>query len=100
MFICCDQLLGCWLRGWYYVWLGGEAPSADETISAWVGKRSVEGKRWAKIAEKVIDWIFSPGHCYRAIATDDLDQLLNHLLSSIILNHKRIITHAGITSRY
>jgi hypothetical protein len=74
MLIAIDQLIGCWLKGWCYVWIGGELPSADETLSAWVGRKAVEGKRWALIAEKIIDKIMlHPGHCRLAIENDDRD---------------------------
>ena len=73
MLICLDQLAGCWLRGWYFVWIGGEPPSADETISAWVGKSAAAGKRWALFAQAAIDRLFGAGHCQRAVAADPRD---------------------------
>jgi hypothetical protein len=76
MLIGLDQVIGCWLRGWYYVWLGGDKPRADETISSWVGRRSQDGKHWAQAAEWAIDRAFfwqPPGHCFRAIEREDLD---------------------------
>lgn len=75
MLVCADQLLACWLRGWFYVWLGrGELPSADETLSAFVGRHAIAGKRWALVAERVIDAVMTQrGHCRAAIARDDED---------------------------
>jgi hypothetical protein len=67
MLIGIDQLLGCWLRGWFFVWGRGECPSADETISSWVGRKAIAGKHWALVAEKLIDRIMGAGHCRRSI---------------------------------
>jgi hypothetical protein len=67
MLICLDQFCGCWLRGWDYVWFGGECPNADETISSWVGRNAVEGEPWALVAERFIDALFGSGHCRRNI---------------------------------
>lgn len=55
--------------------LGG---NEDETISSRVGRNAVEGKRWALIAEKVINALFEflgapPGHCRRCIEYDELE---------------------------
>jgi hypothetical protein len=73
MLICIDQLVGCWLRGWYYVWIGGDCPSADETISAFVGRNAIAGKKWALYSEQLIDSLFYRGHCRHAVITDDHD---------------------------
>jgi hypothetical protein len=75
MLVCVDQLAACWLRGWFYVWLGmGELPSADETMSAFVGRNAIAGRPWALVAEKVIDFVMrQPGHCRAAIGHDDQD---------------------------
>jgi hypothetical protein len=75
MFDSADQLLCVWIRGWSFVWFGiGELPSADETISAWVGRNAIAGNRAALVAEKVIDFLMmQPGHCRAAIARDDND---------------------------
>lgn len=75
MLICVDQIAGCWLRGWVYVWIGGEQPKADETISSWVGRRAIAGFAWALVAERLIDLLFGAGHCRRAAAkeAEDLD---------------------------
>lgn len=52
----------------------GLCPDADETISSYVGRHAIMRRRWALIAEAVIDWTFvrlghAPGHCRRAIET-------------------------------
>jgi hypothetical protein len=73
MLICLDQLLGCWLRGWWYVWIGGDPPSADETISHWIGQAADDGKPWAVVAQQLVDALLGAGHCQRAIAHDDRD---------------------------
>lgn len=67
MLLCLDQLFGCWLRGWFYVWRGGECPDADETLSSFVGRNAVEGKRWALVAERLLDGVFGEGHCRESI---------------------------------
>jgi hypothetical protein len=67
LLICLDQLFATWLRGWWYVWVGGELPNADETLSSFVGRRSLAGQGWARIAERALDAIFGTGHCRRSI---------------------------------
>lgn len=67
MFQCLDQLAGCYVRGWFFVWFNAEQPSPDETVSSWVGRGAVAGKRWALIAEKLIDLFWGAGHCRKAI---------------------------------
>lgn len=67
MLLCLDQFAGCWFRGWYYVWIGGECPSSEETISSFVGRNSERGKPWAILLERLIDAIMGQGHCRRAI---------------------------------
>lgn len=62
-FICINQLTCNWLRGWWYVWLGGELPMADEPICSFVARRSYAGHRWATIIEQFLDWLIAPGHC-------------------------------------
>lgn len=49
----------------------------DETFSSRVGRRSKEGKTWARIVEKMIDKLFElkgskPGHCQRVIEWDEV----------------------------
>lgn len=63
MFISVDCVIGTWIRGWWYVWLGGEEPNPRETISGWTGRRAAQGRRWALQAELLIDGWFYPGHC-------------------------------------
>jgi hypothetical protein len=53
--------------------LGG---SPDETISSRVGRNAIQGKKWALIAEKVINWIFwdlvkEENHCRNRIEWDE-----------------------------
>lgn len=67
-----DQLAYVTLAAPKYLLAGGPVPSPRETISSKVGRMAVKGKRWALIAEAVIDWMFErigsrPGHCRRAI---------------------------------
>jgi hypothetical protein len=69
MLVSIDQTAGCWLRGWIYVWQGGEEPSPDETISSFVGRNALERRRWALVAEAIIDRIMGAGHCRRSIGT-------------------------------
>lgn len=45
----------------------------DETISSRVGRAAVAGKRWGMILERVIDWMFWPGHCREAIEWDEVN---------------------------
>lgn len=52
------------------------AGDPDETISSRVGRASRAGKRWARIAERIIDRLFmwlgeAPGHCGRSIEVAD-----------------------------
>ena len=56
----------------FYIILGHPIPNAYETISSVVGKYSLKGYLWARIAEWIIDRIFyvfegSLGHCKRHI---------------------------------
>jgi hypothetical protein len=75
LFTCLDQLLAVWLRGWFYVWLGwGELPSADETLSAFVGRHAIMGQPWALRAENIIDaMMLAKGHCREAVQRDKND---------------------------
>jgi hypothetical protein len=75
MFKAVDQLFAVWIRGFFFVWLNmGELPSADETLSAFVGRMAILNHRWALRAEKIIDFLMTqPGHCRRAIERDDDD---------------------------
>ncbi len=69
--IALDQLVG--------VLLGGNNP--DETISSAVGRKAVAGKRWAIVAECLINALFNdpyvpvegrPGHCRANIEHDEV----------------------------
>ncbi len=67
-----DQLAFVLLAIPYYVFIGGEEPSARETISSRVGREARNGWLWARYARWEIDKLFtlvgSPmGHCERAI---------------------------------
>lgn len=58
----------------YIVGVAGTCPSADETISSYVGRGEQRGARWAQIAAAVIDELFvllgeEPGHCARNVET-------------------------------
>lgn len=72
LLISLDQLLHVLLGGPKYWIVGGPCPSADETISSIVGRMAIKGKRWALLAEQVIDALFRAlgegrGHCRRMI---------------------------------
>lgn len=74
MLLAIDQLAYVWIAGWLYVWVGDRnCPNADETISSCVGRNAMAGKKWALIAEKVINALFwfAPDHCRRAIEWDE-----------------------------
>ena len=75
MFIALDQAFAVWVRGFFFVWFNmGELPSADETLSAFVGRNAILNRRWALIAERVIDFLMTQkGHCRAAISRDDDD---------------------------
>jgi hypothetical protein len=75
MFVCADQMFCVWLRGWFFVWFGmGKLPSADETLSAFVGRMAMLNHPWALRAERAIDFLMTEkGHCRAAIRRDDND---------------------------
>jgi hypothetical protein len=66
-----DQSAQTIICGAIYLFLGGNCPSADETISSIVGRRAEDGKWWAKILAKVINSLFSvlgqKDHCRASI---------------------------------
>lgn len=67
-----DQLAYVILAGPYFLIVGGDEPSARETISSKVGREANNGWLWARLAEKGIDALFvllgsEWGHCQRAI---------------------------------
>jgi len=58
----------------YIAGLTSVCPSADETISSYVGRGQLRGARWARAAAAVIDSLFillgeEPGHCRRNVET-------------------------------
>lgn len=71
-----DQLAHVVLGGPKFLLWGGPCPSADETISSKVGRQAMNGKRWAIVAEFVIDGFFrllgERGHCRNKIEWDEL----------------------------
>lgn len=68
-----DQLAQVILVGLFYVLgLTDACPSADETISSYVGRGEIRGARWARLMAAVIDGSFvllgeEPGHCRRNV---------------------------------
>ena len=57
---------------WWAITGKGQEPDPDEPFSSRVGRNALSGKRWALIAEKLVDGIFGAGHC-RASALDPRD---------------------------
>ncbi|RMG79945.1 MAG: hypothetical protein D6712_18870 [Chloroflexi bacterium] len=61
-------------RAWHIViafdQLGNAATggSEDETISSRAGRAKKEGRKWAIILCRILDWL-DPGHCERSIGT-------------------------------
>ncbi|KTT72610.1 hypothetical protein [Sphingomonas endophytica] len=58
----------------YVVGLTRVCPSADETISSYVGRGQMRGACWARPAAAIIDALFvllgeAPGHCRRNVET-------------------------------
>lgn len=58
----------------YLAHLTDTCPSADETISSYVGRADLRGAGWARVAAIVIDRLFillgeAPGHCRRNVET-------------------------------
>ncbi|WP_188656648.1 hypothetical protein [Sphingomonas metalli] len=58
----------------YLLHLTDACPSADETISSYVGRGEMRGSRWALIIAPIIDRLFmllgeEPGHCRRNVET-------------------------------
>ena len=69
-----DQLCCVTIRTPFYIVMGwGGKPSADQTISAFVGINAIAGMAWALAAEKAINFIMGDGHCRGAIARDGKD---------------------------
>lgn len=54
--------------GFWWVLTGrGAVPNPDETFSGRVGRAAVKGKRWALIAERIVDGLLGRGHCRDSI---------------------------------
>ncbi|GGB21552.1 hypothetical protein GCM10011380_08920 [Sphingomonas metalli] len=56
----------------YLLHLTDACPSADETISSYVGRGEIRGASWALIVAPMIDRLFmllgeAPGHCRRNV---------------------------------
>jgi len=73
LWVCLDQFFCVAVRSPFYIVRGGEKPSADETLSAYVGRQAILNERWALIIEKLIDAVLGKGHCRAAIGHDDND---------------------------
>lgn len=72
LLISIDQFLHVVLWGIPYVLTGkGRCPNADETISSFVGRKSLKGRKWAKVLEAIIDFVFGllgeKNHCFNSI---------------------------------
>lgn len=70
--IALDQLLYVTFAGPLYLAGWAALPRPQETISSVVGRKSLEGRRWARAAEKLLDGLFEalgepPGHSRRSI---------------------------------
>lgn len=63
MFIAVNQTCTTWLRGWWYVWLDGELPMADEPFCSFIARRAMDGHEWAMAVEKILDRLIGEGHC-------------------------------------
>ncbi len=57
---------------WWVITGRGDQPDPDEPFSSRVGRNAIAGKRWALIAERLIDGLLGAGHC-RASARDLTD---------------------------
>ncbi|MDP1026401.1 hypothetical protein Q5H91_04185 [Sphingomonas sp. KR1UV-12] len=70
-----DQAAQVWIVGAaYLLHLTDTCPSADETISSYVGRGEMRGARWARVVAPMIDRLFillgeEPGHCRRNVET-------------------------------
>jgi hypothetical protein len=70
-----DQLAQVAIVGLAYVsGLTDICPSADETISSYVGRAQIRGASWARPIAAAIDAVFvllgeAPGHCRRNVET-------------------------------
>ncbi|TCP30684.1 hypothetical protein [Sphingomonas sp. BK235] len=70
-----DQLAQVLIVGAVFILgLTSTCPSADETISSYVGRGELRGVWWARILAPAIDTLFlllgeEPGHCRRNVET-------------------------------
>jgi hypothetical protein len=71
MLVAADQFGHVFLSGPKYLVFGGPCPNPDETISGKVGRMAMRGRRWARVAQWVIDGLFDvlsrgkiKGHCH------------------------------------
>jgi hypothetical protein len=75
LLVALDQLAHVLFGGPKFLLFGGPCPSADETISSKVGRQAMRGRRWAIVAEKLIDTLFrllgQRGHCRAHIEWDE-----------------------------
>ena len=56
------------VAGLFWVVTGrGKLTRGDETFSSRVGRNAIQGKRWALLAEKIIDGFLGERHCRRSI---------------------------------
>ena len=46
----------------------------DHTISGEIGYAAMQGKRWGRIAERLIDSLFGKGHCRSSIEWDEINK--------------------------
>jgi hypothetical protein len=67
-----SQLINVILCGFIYVNIGGTPPDPDETFSAFLGRKTLEGSKLSKRLAFIVDVIMWPleggmwGHCYKA----------------------------------
>lgn len=75
MLVSIDQFAQVVLIGpFYVVGLAADCPSADETISSYIGRGEMRGAWWARLLAPAIDRVFillgeEPGHCRRNVET-------------------------------
>lgn len=69
-----DQAVQVVIRTPFYIVGLAETLNPDDTISSVVGKAAIANKKWALIAEKVINalFFFDPNHCRRVAEHDEL----------------------------
>lgn len=63
--------INTWIAGLWWALTGrGKEPDPGETFSSRVGRNALQGDRWALIAERLVDYLFWPGHCRDSIERD------------------------------